>query len=187
MWTWAFPVCLDGKPEHLTWLCHHWPSTSLGPAGKEGRKLMVIQFIRVLQQLEVSTKALRNSNKFSTFTIRSSWAKSLFWAEVQRDNKCGVLNSLLSLLSNVTESRSTSSQAHNHNEDIFPLTCSSNTVKSHKSIKTRGCPWEDSFPSIGHKPSNTVELFFLCLTERHGTGLEVILPSWESQSYSHSS
>lgn len=146
-------------------------------AKKKGGSSWVIQSICVPQQLEVSSWALRDLNKFSTFTVRSSWAKSLFWAEVQRDNKCGVVNSLLSVLCNITESQSTGSQVHNQNEDIFPLTCSSNTVKSHKSIKTRGCPWEDSFPSIGHKPSNTVELFFLCLTERYGTGLEVILPS----------
>lgn len=32
----------------------------LGPCSKEGRKLVVIQFIRVPQQLEVSIKALRD-------------------------------------------------------------------------------------------------------------------------------
>lgn len=161
--------------------------TILGPCWQRKRKLVVIQFIHVPQQLEVSTRALRDLKKSRTFTLRSSWAKSLFGAEVQRDDKRSVLNSLFSVLCNITGSQPTGSQAHNQIEDIFPLTCSSNTVKSHKSIKTRGCPWEDSFQSIGHKPSNTVELFFLRLTERHGTGLEVILPSWESQSYWHSS
>lgn len=154
----------------------------LGPAGKEeGRKLVlwVIRSSCLPQQLEVNAQALRDRDILSTLTIRSSWVKSVFWTEDQRGDECSDLNYSLSVLCNITESQSTSNKVHNQNEDIFPLTCSSNTVKSHESIKTRGCPWEDSFPSIGHKPSNTVEQFFLCLTKRHGTGLEVILPRWE--------
>lgn len=153
----------------------------LGPAGKEeGRKLVlwVIRSSCLPQQLEVNTQGTQGL-RHCTLTIRSSWAKSLFWAEVQMDDECSVLNYSLSVLYNITESHCTINQVHKRNEDIFPLTCSSNTVKSHESVKTCGCPWEDSFPSIGHKPSNTVELFFLRLTKRHGTGLDVILPRWE--------
>lgn len=153
----------------------------LEPAGIEGKKLIlwIIQSSCLPEQMKVNTQAPRDLDTLSSLTIRNSWAKSLFWAEVQRDDESNALNYSLPALCNITESQSTTNQIQNWNEDTFPLTCSSNTVKSHESIKTRGCPWEDSFQSIGHKPSNTVEFFLLCLTKRHGTELEVILSRWE--------
>jgi len=118
-------------------------SMRLGLAGKEeGRKLVwwVILPSWLPQQLEFYIQAPRDLDRLNTLTSRISWAKRIFWAEVHRDDKCSALNYSLSVLCNITESQSTSNQVHNHNEDIFPLTCSSNTVKSHESIKTRGCP-----------------------------------------------
>lgn len=155
----------------------------LGPAGKEeGRKLVlwVIQSSCLPQQLEV--------NRYL-----ETWTYLAFWLTGATDPKKCILDCgsegwwmqcpepVIICAGQHYWKKSTSNQVRNWNGGIFPLTCSSNTVKSYESIKTCGCPREDSFPSIRHKPSNAIEPFFLCLTKRHGTGLEVILLRWEYQ------